>query len=158
SSSPGAEPKVLAGTWWDIRNNCGTAFGSAPGLELTRSLEVAWSLVTIGGSSSNAATATTARAVLTLDDDDGNLAHGTPNYGLICPAFANHNIQCPIVTVVTFVYPDGRPTALVTHAPATFRVNVVNNGSDPLAGSGQIFYRTGGTGSYQSAPLTELAP
>jgi hypothetical protein len=149
--------EVLAGAWWDIRTNFGNAFGSAPGLEMVRSLEVAWSLVTVGGSGSNSATPQTAIEVLTLDDDDGNLGNGTPNYPLICAGFFNHGIQCPVVTNISFLYPDGRPTALVARQDTTIRVNVVPNGSNPAPGTGQLFYRVG-SGAYTSVAMTETMP
>jgi len=89
---------ALSGLWWRVRTNMGAAYGSAAGLELTRSMNVNWALITLGGSGSNAAHPATAIEVLTVDDLDGNLANGTPNYSRICPAFAAHNIQCPAIT------------------------------------------------------------
>jgi hypothetical protein len=90
---------VLSGVWWRIRTNMGNVYGSQPGLDATRNLNVKWALLTVGGPNTlNAAGPATAIEVLTADDNDGNLANGTPNYPQICPAFAAHGITCPAIT------------------------------------------------------------
>ncbi|MFN0133538.1 MAG: GC-type dockerin domain-anchored protein [Phycisphaerales bacterium] len=90
---------VLSGVWWRTRTNMGTVYGSGPGLDLTRNLNVKWALLTLGGpNSANAAGPATAIEVLTADDNDGSLDNGTPNYASICPAFAAHGITCPAIT------------------------------------------------------------
>jgi hypothetical protein len=37
--------------------------------------------------------------LLTLDDDDGDIANGTPHYSEICSGFAAHGMQCPPLLV-----------------------------------------------------------
>jgi len=92
--------QVLGGVWWDIRTNMGSFYGSGPGLTKTQQLHVLWALITTGGpNSSNSAGPGTAIEVLTVDDDDANLANGTPNLARICPAFAGHGISCTGPTI-----------------------------------------------------------
>jgi hypothetical protein len=147
--------QVLAGTWWGIRQNFGAAFGSGPGLDMVRNLEVAWTLVTVGGNGTNSAWPQTAIEVLTLDDDNGNLADGTPNYSRICPAFAAHGIQCPAVQLIAFQYPNGIPATLTPGQPTAIRFDVVGIGSStPAPGTGQAFYRVNG-GAFQAAAVTQ---
>ena len=43
-------------------------------------------MVTVGGIGNDAAHPTTAIEVLTLNDDDGNINNGTPDYDEICAA------------------------------------------------------------------------
>lgn len=148
--------EVVAGVWYRIRQNFGTQYGSAPGLALVQQLEVDWANMTNGGSGNDSAYPGTAIEVLTVDDDNGNIGDGTPNYSLICPAFDAHNIDCPALTLMTFQYPDGIPTQLVPNQVTTFRVNAVGvNGGVPVPGSGQIVYSING-GAFGTVNMTEV--
>jgi hypothetical protein len=150
--------QVLSGSWWRIRTNMGAFYGSQPGLEETRELQVAWSLITAGGpNSSNSAGPSTAIEVLTADDNDGNLNNGTPNYSRICPAFAAHSIQCPQIILLNFTYPNGRPVQLVPGQPAVVDVNITGNAASPQPGTGTVSYRIGG-GAYTTVPMNETSP
>jgi hypothetical protein len=149
---------VLSGMWWGTRTNMGTLLGEPAGLEATRALEVKWSLITTGGpDGSNAAGASTAIEVLTADDDDANLANGTPHYYQICPAFASHNIQCPVVQLLNFAYPNGRPTQITPGQPTQVAVNVVGNAGTPAPGTGVVVYRIN-NGTWSTAPMSQGAP
>ncbi|QYU67134.1 hypothetical protein J4558_19575 [Leptolyngbya sp. 15MV] len=58
-----------------------------------------WSLITTGGpNSSNSIGPSTAIEVLTVNDNDGFLGNGTPDYTSICSAFASHSVACPAIT------------------------------------------------------------
>jgi hypothetical protein len=107
---------MLSGVWWRIRTNMGTVLGTAPGLTFTQQLEVSWSLMTVGGPGGQAIAPQTAIEVLTVDDNDGNLANGTPDYAQICPAFAHHNVQCPTITQTCYANCDGSTTAPILNA------------------------------------------
>ena len=43
---------------------------------------------------------------LTLDDNDGNLANGTPHYAQLCAGFEAHGLQCPELQVGLSVVPN----------------------------------------------------
>ncbi|MCA9278827.1 MAG: hypothetical protein H6815_11600 [Phycisphaeraceae bacterium] len=135
---------LLGGTWWDIRQNMGTTYGSQPGLELTRDLHVAWYLITSGGQGSNSAHPGTAIEVLTVDDNDGNLENGTPNYNEICAAFSSHSIDCPELLLLSFSYPAGMPSELTPQQPTSFLVDVAGLNGTPAANSGELVYRVDG--------------
>jgi hypothetical protein len=152
--------QILAGTWWDIRTNLGNKYGSAMGLALTQQLFVDWSMITGGGTGSstlNSAHPLTAIEVLTVNDDDGNIGNGTPDYAEICDAFGQHNIDCPELSLVAFSFPNGLPGDLTPNAPTVIRVDVEAVSSTPIAGSGEVFYRGSG-GSFTGASMTEIAP
>lgn len=89
--------QLLAGVWWDIKEALEVDLGTALGLETARQLFVDWSSVTSGGMGDNSAHPMTAVEILTLDDNDGNLANGTPNYAAICAGFDLHSIDCPVI-------------------------------------------------------------
>jgi hypothetical protein len=87
--------QVLAGVWWDIKENLAVAFGEEAGLATAQQLFADWTQITLGGSGRNSAHPLTAAEVLMVDDDDGELSNGTPNFADICEAFVAHNIPCP---------------------------------------------------------------
>ncbi len=147
--------QIVAGVWWDARVNFGAAFGSAPGLDMTRDLQVAWSQITVGGSGLNSAHPQTAIEVLTVDDDDGNLGNGTPHYGLICNAFDQHNIDCPPLALVQFQYPNGLPQSIAPDQITTVRVDVVPLNGTPVPNSGQMSVSVNG-GAFQTTPMTQI--
>lgn len=87
---------LLAGVWWDVKEALQVTLGPVAGLETARQLFVDWTAITAGGPS--AAHPGTAIEVLTVDDDNADLADGTPHYAEICAAFALHGIDCPPIT------------------------------------------------------------
>ena len=148
--------QLLAGVWWHMRENFGATYGSAPGLEQIQQLFVDWSLITTGGQGGNSAHPGTAIEVLTLDDDDGNLDNGTPNFEDICTAFELHGVDCPRPDPLAFDYPDGLPTLVTPSGGTTVTVVVtsVDPYSIPAPGTG-VFYVDDGSG-FRSIPMTEL--
>lgn len=149
--------ETLGGTWRDIREQLGAANGSAEGLAIAQDLFVAWSQVTAGGQGANSAHPVTLTEILSVDDNDGDLANGTPNYPAICAATAAHNLVCPAVSLIGFEFPDGIPSTVTPNVGATIRVNVVAISSTPTPGSGTITYRVNG-GSWTTTPMAQGAP
>jgi hypothetical protein len=147
--------QILPGSWWRIRENLGTLLGSGPGLEAARQLQVDWSLITLGGASSSvAAGPNTAIEVLTVDDNDGNLANGTPHYSQICSAYAQHSIACPPLSLIQFAFPEGRPTTVPPNQVADFPVVVSGVAGTPQPGTGTLSYRVNG-GSFSTISMPE---
>jgi hypothetical protein len=96
--------------------------------------------------------------VLSIDDDDANLANGTPNVADICHAFEDHGIECPaVVPRLTIEYPNGRPTFVTPDQSSALRVDIAGVIDTPVPGASSIHYRVAG-GSFQSSLLTELSP
>jgi Zn-dependent metalloprotease len=150
--------QILGGCWWEIRRSMTARYGSGPALTLTQGLWSSWALITIGGIGVNSAHPQTAIEALTVDDDDGNLNNGTPNYAQICDGFGQHNIQCPQIAVLAFEYPDGRPARANPGASFTIRFNVVGlGGNSPQPGTGELLYRVNG-GSFSTAGIVQIAP
>lgn len=145
--------EVLGGFWWDIREQ----FGTSPGLAEVQQLFVDWAQITNGGSSGNSAHPLTTIEILTVDDDDGDLSNGTPNYSRICPAAAAHNVTCPPIIWLQFEFPDGIPTSVNPTSGATFRVNVVADAGTPVPGTGSLSYRVNG-GSFTTIAMTQNSP
>ncbi len=147
--------QILGGVVWRIRENFGATYGSAPGLAMAQQMHVDWSLITTGGSGDNSAHPATAIQWLTVDDDDGDISNGTPNWSLICPAFAAHSISCPDLPPIVFTYPEGRPTILSPGQSYGVRVNIEAGQKTPQAGTERLYYAVDG-GSFQDSGLTDL--
>ncbi len=137
--------EVLADVWWEIRVGLGD-------LAAAQQMFVDWSAATTGGSGNNSAHPGTAIEILTIDDDNGNIADGTPNYGIICNAFAEHNIDCPEISLLDFVYPNGLPAIVSPTDPSSIRVDVVGLSLDPQPGTGSVSYRVDG-GGWTTIPM-----
>ncbi|QKK07068.1 MAG: hypothetical protein HND58_02085 [Planctomycetota bacterium] len=136
--------QLLGGVWWDIRENMGDTYGSETGLTETQQLFVDWMLITTGGQGDNSAHPGTAIEVLTIDDNDGNINNGTPNYDDICAAFGKHNIDCPPVVPLIFTYPSGLPTMVSPSGGTSFDVLVFpNTGFEAAPGTGVLHVDSG---------------
>ncbi len=151
---------TLGGIWWETLVLFKGVYGSGPGLDKTRELQVAWAMITLGAPAApsppgNSAGPPTAIEVLTVDDDDGNIGNGTPNYGSICNAFSQHGINCPPLTLVQFQYPSGLPQVLTPNENTTVRVDVVPVAGTPVANSGQVSYSISGA-AFQSVQMNTV--
>ncbi|MEE2890265.1 MAG: dockerin type I domain-containing protein [Planctomycetota bacterium] len=147
--------QILGASFWRIRDNLGNSLGSAEGLAVAQQLAVDWSLITIGGSGSSSAHPQTAIEALTVDDDDGSIDNGTPNFAAICDAFAQHSIDCPALPDILITYPEGRPETLLPLEAAPIRLLVVAGTATPDAATGQLLYRQGAA-AFQSVALQPL--
>lgn len=151
--------QIVGGVWWRMRNNFGSAYGASQGLAMVRDLQVAWSLQTVGGTGSsnrNSAHPGTAIEVLVLDDDDGNLGNGTPNWQHICSAFNAHSIDCPELTLFTLELPNGAPALVTPGQPTQIEVRAIPVTASPISGTESLVYRLPG-GSFISTPMVEIA-
>ncbi|MDX2114336.1 MAG: hypothetical protein SFZ24_01775 [Planctomycetota bacterium] len=146
--------QILGGTVWEMRRNFASAYGAAS-LELIRQLHVDWALITAGGIGLNSAHPQTAIEFLTVDDVDGNINNGTPNYALICDAFAQHGVACPQLALVQISYPNGQPSITAPAGGTQMAVSVGNLAASAVEGSARIFYSVGG-GPFQQASLQSL--
>jgi hypothetical protein len=82
---------IIAGAVWDVRK--------AIGLERTARLAHFAKYGTPDGTSTGEAFADYFLEFLVADDDDGNLANGTPNSAAIVPAFMRHGIPASGITI-----------------------------------------------------------
>ena len=143
---------LLSGCVWSLRNNLLALYPSTY-RSILSNLCCDSVLLHSGTSITNSITID----FLTLDDNDGNIANGTPNYSPINMAFTAHGLAGPALQLIGFDFPAGRP-ALASPAGGTqFPVNVVGISSVPLSGSGKIFYRVGTSGAFTQGSMTEGA-
>jgi hypothetical protein len=94
---------------------------------------------------------------LTLDDNDGDLANGTPHYNQICAGFNAHNMNCPALSLLSFSFPNGRPELVSPAGGTTVRVVVSPLAGQPQPNTGWFYYRIGSE-NWTSAPMTQVSP
>lgn len=94
---------------------------------------------------------------MTLDDDDGNLANGSPHYYEIQAGFSAHNMPGPELALLVFNYPNGLPSLLTPGASTDIEVVVSGQEGSPVSGTGEFHYAVDG-GSYATVPMTETTP
>lgn len=149
--------ETLGGFWWDVREQIGSAMGEPAGIEYARQLFVDWLQITAGGQGNNSAHPLTVVEILTMDDDDGNLLNGSPNFTRICSAATAHSLPCPARDPVEFQFPDGIPTLLAPDQSNGIRVDVVGVAADPVPGTGTVSYSVDG-GSFATIPMEQGNP
>ncbi len=89
-----------------------------------------------------------------IDDDDGDLTNGTPDYAELCTAATNHGFSCPAITVgVTITHtPLGNTTNTAT--PYDVIATIVTTAPPLKADSLLVRHRIGGTGPYTTLTMT----
>jgi hypothetical protein len=93
---------------------------------------------------------------LTLDDNDTDSNNGSPNFGAINGAFAEHGMAAP--QLVQFAYPEGRPSITGTVVGASFPTTVALQTAQPRTGSLRLHYRVGSIGAFTTLTPIEVSP
>ncbi|MSR18410.1 MAG: hypothetical protein EXS00_04450 [Phycisphaerales bacterium] len=92
---------------------------------------------------------------LTLDDNDGNLSNGSPHFAQINSGFSAHGLPGPMISPLSFTFPGGLPALVSPAGNTTISMQVATNGSTPVAGTGKLYWRVGGTGAYAVVNMTQ---
>ena len=139
---------------WDVRTNLRNAY-PATYRQMVEDLAVNSAL--LHGAVTTITPAITAH-FLTLDDDNANLADGTPNYALINSAFTLHAMPGPAVTALRFDFPTPLPTtARPTGGTAVqFTVSPVADQVNPQ--SVRMLVRPQGSGSFTATTPVQVGP
>jgi hypothetical protein len=153
--------QILGGVMYEYKELLKASLGLAPGLAFGRQQFANWTLVTAGGQSLNSAHLQTAVELLTIDDVDGNISNGTPNYALLANAFQQHGIAVPAVSLVTFTYNPALPGFFVPGQATPIVVTIDGNTATPILQSARLVYRVppagtsgGAGGPYVEVPMT----
>lgn len=85
---------VLAGLWWDIRNEFVAYYGLTDGLARVRDLFVDWAVVSNGGMGVEGAHPHLVREILVVNNNGGP-PNTAPDYSRICAAALHHNLALP---------------------------------------------------------------
>lgn len=140
---------IYVGAMWDTWLNLSTALGPATATDV---LSDVFAGMLQGGPDLS----TAIDEALAADDDDGNLANGTPHSCHIIPGFAAHGLgqlgSAPVSYAAGHLPEPWHPAV----APIPIQVEVVGPpgcATDFQAGTATVNYRVDG-GSWSSAPLT----
>jgi len=148
--------EILGGVICEIRKNYGTKYGNAPGLERSRQEFLDWGRITAGGIGGNSAHPTTLAEWLTINDDDGDLANGSPDLCEIINAFKAHRIEGPIT--FEFQFPAGQPPSpVLPGASIIFRTNIFGRCITITPNSGRLFWRYAGAANFTQVAMTQQA-
>jgi hypothetical protein len=91
---------------------------------------------------------------LTLDDNNGNLGDGTPNYFAIAAAFNKHGLTAPALSLFVITAPNGAPTTVLPLGGTTMNVAITPVSGSVAAGSQKLFYKESAASTWSSALLT----
>ncbi len=95
---------------------------------------------------------------LTLDDNDANLANGTPHCTEIALAFGRHAMGA-VGLGASYAYPNGLPAIVPVNAPFLINANVTGVlCPTPIEGTGSLFYRIGTVGPFTQSSMSVLGP
>jgi hypothetical protein len=149
--------EVLGGAICKVRRNFGVKYGTGA-LERCRQLAVSWSRVTLGGNANDSAVPRTLTEFLTVNDTDGNINNGTPDFCEIVNAFGQHGVTVSGFTDrVTFTL-SGSPASLVPpgqHYP--FTISVAGSCTVPQPGTLRLYYRNGSSGAFTAVAPTQTS-
>ena len=81
---------------------------------------------------------------LTLDDDNGNILDGTPNYPEINAGCTMKGVPGPELQLMGFAFPNGLPSIADPSDGASFSVAITPLGSNPSPSNARITYRVDG--------------
>ena len=144
--------QLISGCFWSLRSSFLTTY---PSDYRTRLAKLAVNSTPLHAGSSTIQNDITLD-YLTLDDDNGNLGDGTPNYTAISNAFSSHGLLPPALALFTISLPNGGPTTIDPSGGTTMNVSIVPVSSQVLAGSAKMYYREGTSGTFSSVVLASL--
>jgi hypothetical protein len=145
--------QLISGCVWDLRTNWAALY---PSDYRERLASIVINSVPLHGNTSSIGPDITID-FLTLDDDNGDINDGTPNYESIADAFGQHNLPAPPVQNLKFTFPNGIPTSVNPAGTTTLLVDVSGIAGTPQPGTGKFIYRKGTTGAFTTLNMTQLA-
>jgi hypothetical protein len=145
-----ADGEVWLGAAWKVRRNLNTSLGNTTGDAVSDTLFMGWV---------NAYNQSTIHSIietqwLTLDDNDGNIDNGTPNYQDIDAAFLEQGFPGFDLALITISGVTELPDTEDEVGPYVVDATVIPLVAPPLT-STSLFYRVG-SGSYIELPMTAM--
>lgn len=94
--------------------------------------------------------------ILTLDDNDGNLNNGSPNYFEIAAGFAVHGFDAPELSGLDFQFPNGTPSAINPFDGVDLAMNVSGLSFQPVPNTGTLYIGRA-NGSVDAVAMPQVA-
>ncbi|MCY3002702.1 MAG: hypothetical protein NTV21_12945 [Planctomycetota bacterium] len=147
-----ADGEPWMGAAWKVRANLKTALGTGPGGAVANAIFLGWM---------NSYNQTQIRSIietqwLTLDDNDGNIANGTPHYTQIDAGFRAQGFPGYTLIPLGFTNVTDLPDTTNQAGPYVVNATIASNFGSSVA-SATVFYRIGSTGSFTALPMTQGA-
>ncbi len=143
--------EILMGALWKVRRNLLAKYGEDFAQQVSNYFRTA-----LRAKATNMPTF--AQYFLMADDDNGDLADGTPDYYEICDGFGEHNIPCPNITKkIVFTH-----TALADREQATppavvhAEITTTTGSGSIIPDSTKVYYSYNGT-TYTAVTMTHLS-
>lgn len=144
-----ANGEVWMGAAWKVRVNLNSSLGNAAGDMAADSLFLGWL---------NSYNQTQIRSIietqwLTLDDDDGNINNGTPNYAAIDQGFTAQGfpgVELELITISDVTALGDTPDET---GPYVVEADIISNFGGALTGA-ELRYRVNGVGGFISTPMS----
>ena len=143
--------RVICGFNWDARQGMEAKYGAAAGKQMTAEMwHFSRKMFGNGGYDQD----DQAFDYFTINDDDGDLGNGTPDYLELCEAAMNHGFPCPTILVGVFIThtPLGRFTDTVNPFPVVATITSTEGALN--ADSLIVRYRVNASDPYIDLPLT----
>lgn len=142
--------QLLSGCVWDLRNSFAATY---PSDYKTRLASYAVNAMPLHAGSSTIQNDIVID-YLTLDDNNGNLGDGSPNYFAIAAAFNKHGLTAPALSLFTITAPNGAPTTVLPLGGTTMDVTITPVTGTVAAGSQKLFYKESSASTWSSTLLT----
>ena len=144
--------QLISGCVWDLRNRLAVTYPTTYRTLLAR---LAVNSTLLHGAISTIAGDITID-FLTLDDDDANVANGTPNYTAINDSFTAHGLAGPPVQLFNFSYPNGIPTLVEPNGSTNLKVQIAANGETPNGFTARIYSKESTESAWTVTAMTSL--
>ncbi len=144
-----ANGEVWMGAAWKVRVNLNSSLGNAAGDMAADSLFLGWL---------NSYNQTQIRSIietqwLTLDDDDGNINNGTPNYAAIDQGFTAQGFPGDELELITISDVTALGDTPDETGPYVVEADIISNFGGALTGA-ELRYRVNGVGGFISTPMS----
>ncbi|HVS18010.1 MAG TPA: hypothetical protein VMT18_05370, partial [Planctomycetota bacterium] len=146
-----ANGEVLMGALWKVRTRLKNSLGAPAGIAASNTLFNAW----LNAYNDSEIKSIIELRYLTLDDNDGNINNGTPNYSDIDGGFMQQGFPGFPLPYVVFSNVTDLPDTQNEVGPYVVQADIVANLAPPLAGA-ELRYRVNG-GAFQVVPMTPIA-
>jgi hypothetical protein len=136
--------RLISGCAWDLRDRLLAAY---PADYRTRLADLCVNSILLHGAVTTINSDITVDFLI-LDDDNGSIGDGTPNYDAINDSFSAHGMPGPGIELLTFTYPDGLPETVEPNGTTTLRVRIQESGTQPNYWTARLYSRDEGAAEW----------
>jgi hypothetical protein len=143
--------QLISGCAWDLRD---AFLAKYPTDYITRVAQLAVNSIPLHAGQTDIAQDITVD-YLTLNDTDGNIGNGTPDYTEIAQAFGAHGLPAPALSLLNITFPSGTPSTANPSGTTPVTVQVAPLAGTP-SGTVNLLVKAGAATTYTSYPMTAI--